>query len=340
MASNDDHHPLSGIDHDDDLERSTDPLVSSFPIGGGKRETKKPSFPGSHRTTNTLVEQGALCHDAAVEESSPALPVRILADPRALPKALVIFGTWLGVMLALMLISTGGQKAPLVTFVTRGPLWTPLAGVVFLGLTSSWVGWQGQGWKGPHWPAALQVIWPLYLVILPALGIACLLRTPAGVFGWSFFNCVFVGISEEWMFRGVLLKGLRSRLRLWPSVWIGSLLFGAVHTLNALRTGDWTASCMQAGAATVLGLILCAYRIRTQSLWPGILTHMLWDFALVTAAAGAMGTGVKPEATTRTPAMTAAMVFLALFLAAGIAYASFLLRPSKVPPEEVAEAVE
>jgi len=286
------------------------------------------------------VVHGALCHDAAVEESSPALPVSTLADPRALPRALVIFGTWLGVTVAVMLSFTQGH-APLVTFVTHGPLWTPLAGAVFLSLTIRWVGWQGQGWKAPHGPAALRVIWPPYLVILPALGIACLLQTPAGVFGWAFFNCVFVGISEEWMFRGVLLKGLRSRLRLWPSVWISSLLFGSIHTLNALRTGDWTASSMQAGAATVLGLILCAYRIRTQSLWPSILTHMLWDFSLVTAAAGAMNTGVKPDATPQTPAVTlVAVVFLALFLAAGIAYTYFLLRRSKLPPEGAGVAAD
>jgi membrane protease YdiL (CAAX protease family) len=45
-------------------------------------------------------------------------------------------------------------------------------------------------------------------------------------------------LSEEWMFRGVLFQGLRSRLALWPATLLTSALFGAGHVMNVVTTGQ------------------------------------------------------------------------------------------------------
>ena len=90
-------------------------------------------------------------------------------------------------------------------------------------------------------------------------------------------NTLMVGISEELMFRGVLFHGASSSFGVWRAVWITAIVFGSVHTLNSLITGDFNASVFQALFAGMFGVWSVALRIRLDTVIPLIVIHWLWD---------------------------------------------------------------
>lgn len=95
------------------------------------------------------------------------------------------------------------------------------------------------------------------------------------------FKMAAVGISEELMFRGVLLAGLLTRYTVWPSVLASSVIFGLVHTLNGFTTGDVPDALWQSAGAFLQGLGYAAIRLRTRSVWPMAMVHSIWDFSLM-----------------------------------------------------------
>ena len=71
---------------------------------------------------------------------------------------------------------------------------------------------------------------------------------PASTLLFVIMNTMLVGLSEEWMFRGALFQGLRSRLAMWPAILLTSALFGAVHVMNVVTTGQLGEAIVQAAA--------------------------------------------------------------------------------------------
>ena len=70
--------------------------------------------------------------------------------------------------------------------------------------------------------------------------------------------------------------------RFWTAFVMTSILFGAVHLANVFVTGDLSAAAFQAVAAGCSGVLFLAVRLRSGSLYPGMLLHCLWDFAVTT----------------------------------------------------------
>ncbi|MBI3071072.1 MAG: CPBP family intramembrane metalloprotease [Deltaproteobacteria bacterium] len=85
-------------------------------------------------------------------------------------------------------------------------------------------------------------------------------------------------ICEELAFRGLVLQGLRERLRPIPAAIISSLLFGALH-LSPYRFA----------ATFLLGLLLAALALRSRSLLPPILVHAAHNALAITFASSAPG---------------------------------------------------
>lgn len=81
---------------------------------------------------------------------------------------------------------------------------------------------------------------------------------------------------EELMFRGVLLSALMRRLPVHASIAICAVLFGAVH-LGGLHF-QWYAL----PNLMLLAVALCWLRLKSNSLWPAIVAHGMYNlFALV-----------------------------------------------------------
>jgi membrane protease YdiL (CAAX protease family) len=132
-------------------------------------------------------------------------------------------------------------------------------------------------------------------------------------------NTALVAVSEELMFRAILLHGLLQRLKVWPAVLAGSLLFGLAHSVNGLATGDVSGALWQSAAAFLQGICYAAIRLRTRSVWPMVVVHGVWDFALVTATLSASAEG---EASILPYAALLAVLPLCL-------YGVYLLRPGQ-----------
>ena len=140
-----------------------------------------------------------------------------------------------------------------------------------------------------------------HILILPALfvlafmGIAAAIGLPpTSMIVFALINSLLVGIAEELMFRGIIFRGALAlpRVKIWSAIWITSLLFGAIHSLNGFLTGEFLPAIAQAFAAIISGVWLHAIRLRTKSLYPVMLIHALWDFSIFLMAASVASGGV------------------------------------------------
>ena len=83
---------------------------------------------------------------------------------------------------------------------------------------------------------------------------------------------IAAGFGEELLFRGLLQAGLANLIpgayAPWIALGVASVVFGAFHYLNATY----------AALATIAGLYFGWLLIATDSLWPPIVAHALYDF--------------------------------------------------------------
>jgi membrane protease YdiL (CAAX protease family) len=98
-------------------------------------------------------------------------------------------------------------------------------------------------------------------------------------------NTIFIGISEETMFRGLMFSGLSKRFSYWPAVLLTIVLFGGIHLFNIITTGAVGQSILQTFLAMLSGALYLAIRLSMGSIIPAIIIHILWDWVAVLAPA-------------------------------------------------------
>jgi membrane protease YdiL (CAAX protease family) len=148
-------------------------------------------------------------------------------------------------------------------------------------------------------PAPLKsvgLVWlPLLYAALIVLGaLADELTIPRATLLVLAVNMLAVGLSEELMFRGVLLSGFLDRYTVRQAVFATSAIFGLVHALNAFTTGDVPDALWQSGGAFLQGVGYAAIRLRIRSVWPMAVVHGLWDFALMLQLVSGAQEGTAP----------------------------------------------
>jgi len=84
---------------------------------------------------------------------------------------------------------------------------------------------------------------------------------------------IFVGLYEEFLFRGYVQHGLSRLVGFWPAGVMLSVGFGAVHLSNPGE--DWVG----AASVTVVGLLFVFTLKRTGSLWYAVGLHAGFDWA-------------------------------------------------------------
>ncbi|MFT8744552.1 MAG: CPBP family intramembrane glutamic endopeptidase, partial [Lentilactobacillus hilgardii] len=95
----------------------------------------------------------------------------------------------------------------------------------------------------------------------------------------------FIGISEEYLFRGLIFPQILKAIGTWThkdlysAIGISSLLFALIHVLN-LTGQDLTATVIQMVNAFSIGCLFCAIYIRSGSLLLPIVFHSLWNFGI------------------------------------------------------------
>jgi ABC-2 type transport system permease protein/sodium transport system permease protein len=87
---------------------------------------------------------------------------------------------------------------------------------------------------------------------------------------------VIPALVEEFFFRGLLLTSLKHRFGNWTAVLASAIVFGMFHIIGAFGAERVIPS-------TVLGLVLGAMRLRSGSLFPGMLLHAFHNSLLTLA---------------------------------------------------------
>ena len=87
-----------------------------------------------------------------------------------------------------------------------------------------------------------------------------------------FIGFIFVGLFEEFSFRGYMQSTLGSGIGFWPAAIILSIVFGAIHLGN---TGEAKIGAVMAGC---FGLVAAFALRRTGNIWLPIGMHASWDW--------------------------------------------------------------
>ena len=78
------------------------------------------------------------------------------------------------------------------------------------------------------------------------------------------------GICEEFLFRGLIMSGLRPVLKRWSTIFLVSLMFGIFHI-----------SLYRILPAMVIGFVVTLVAYQTRSIWTGVLLHVLNNATLL-----------------------------------------------------------
>jgi membrane protease YdiL (CAAX protease family) len=208
-----------------------------------------------------------------------------MASKPSLRNALMALVVWVVITIGGGLLQAGGPSS-LDGLVSGGIVWAiPLAALFLLVIYRG--KWDQLGLiASGSWREAR----PVMIVVAFLLALAVANGLPGtSVLLFLVVNSAAVGVSEELAFRGVALRALRGSYPLRRAVLISALAFGAVHSLNAIVTGDLASAVTQSIFAIGMGMWTANIRIRTGSLFLPILLHGLWDLALFIALHGPAG---------------------------------------------------
>lgn len=201
------------------------------------------------------------------------------------------------------LLSRTGETNPQIRLLTAGGLTILLFGIFPLGI-AIWrrlnlpAAWQFRTPPKMVWPAMLLLglgTWPwIYELVLVTsqLGLAQLdperlqqvseiLERWKAIPLWMMLLSLGVlpGVFEELFFRGFLLSALRSSFRPWSAILLCGTIFGVFHVIAAEG-----AAVERLLPSALLGCLLSWTAVRTGSVWPGMLLHVLHNSSLLVIA--------------------------------------------------------
>lgn len=204
----------------------------------------------------------------------------------SLRNALIVLVIWVGITIGGGLVQAGGTSS-VDKLASEGIVWgIPVAALFLL------IAYRGK-WSqlGLVEPTSCRPALPAVLAVALLMALAVANGLPAtSVLIFLVVNAMAVGISEELAFRGVLLRALLGTYSVRRAVLISAVSFGAVHSLNALMTGELVPALFQSCLAVGMGMWAANIRIRTGSLYLPMLLHGLWDLALLIVLNGVAGT--------------------------------------------------
>lgn len=134
-----------------------------------------------------------------------------------------------------------------------------------------------------HWKMLLGMT--VFFVGAPLLYRIILGETPFGANTW-FFEGVVVPLAEEGFFRGILLSMLlwgfgklyQATTADWLAIIFSTLIFSTAH-LNNLGHYPTGFILFQVGFSTIVGLAFGYTRTKTESIYPAIILHALFNLA-------------------------------------------------------------
>lgn len=104
----------------------------------------------------------------------------------------------------------------------------------------------------------------------------------------AFLHATAPGFSEEIGFRGLgvanYMRTIKESKKIPVIFWISSVVFGFAHMANAIVGSTPTLALIQSVYAVGIGMAFAGVYLRTGSMWPTIIGHMIIDFAELSRA--------------------------------------------------------
>jgi membrane protease YdiL (CAAX protease family) len=191
-----------------------------------------------------------------------------------------------------------------------------LVAILALGFTLTG-SWGANGFTGGTKLWWWRALWPIWAIAAPVLAVSAATRSPAVHLGWLVY-ALFIGFSEEAIFRGVFLRallpdGVRNAI-LWSSFW-----FAAIHLLGLFAGVDWRIMFPEVFSAFAGGLIFAWAKLASASIWPAVIAHAFFDYSFFIYFGGMR----ESLAYSPSHALGSALITLVLF-----GWAFFLLSPA------------
>jgi membrane protease YdiL (CAAX protease family) len=232
----------------------------------------------------------------------PPMAVGLVFEPSAPPppagpttrEAVQTFAVWALIVFGFQMLQSGGHPINPISLLSTRPVWGIIAGAVFMITVVAWRGWAAP--VGLRLPTSLRSaalagwVMAAFLGITLAVGLPPLRSTML-----ILLNTACVGVSEELMFRGVILSAARRHLSTRPAVLLTSFVFGLVHVANVLATGQLLLAIGQAVLAVIFGVWVGVIRVKSESVLPGMAFHWGWD-GLLLLSGGISGLAAFPAA--------------------------------------------
>ncbi len=129
---------------------------------------------------------------------------------------------------------------------------------------------------------------PCFAVVINNLPIYALisgsarLTAPTPHIVWFVFQCIFIGIFEETVFRGavflILLEKRRDTTKqiFWCTV-LSSAIFGGIHLINLLGGAAPGPTLLQVGYSFLVGGMCAVVLLKTRNIWLCALLHAVYD---------------------------------------------------------------
>jgi len=216
---------------------------------------------------------------------------------RVTPRVWIGLAIYVGYVLVIFVVSKLSGVAytdigKSAEFTWRGAVLDLAVGAILLVITTWLLGW----WK----PALFERKrshhkWPIFVpVLMLVVALVNLFSTDWSKFDASFVLAlialgVAVGFCEELLTRGLLLTALRSRL---SEVWVWlltSLLFGAMHLINAALGAPLASTLGQVVIAALSGTCFYIVRRVTGSLIWAMALHGIWDVSVFSVGFAPLG---------------------------------------------------
>ena len=93
---------------------------------------------------------------------------------------------------------------------------------------------------------------------------------------YTFFACIYIGLMEEMIFRGLLYSAVNVKYGEHKAIIISSIAFGLIHLVN-LTSASVGLTLLQVIYATAIGLAFAVVRAKTGSLIFPVIVHALID---------------------------------------------------------------
>lgn len=201
----------------------------------------------------------------------------------------------------------------LMNFMPEGPLSFGInecvMAVIVFGVTFLFMGKEKVSYSSKGFGYAFSLLrgYYIFMTVVLVLGIVNAILEKVVLHSGSSFQllpfinisitALFVGIVEEFVFRGLMFGGLlqkfgNSKKMIIIAAFISGLSFGALHVLGFVVAGEITSAGAAATAilkilqCAIFGIILCFIYYKTRNLYVVAVLHSLDDFLLFVATGG------------------------------------------------------